>query len=538
MVYDLLIKNALIIDGTGEKGYKGDVGIINDRIKSVGETTGKAKKVIDATGKYLCPGFIDSHSHSDLSIPVNPTNSFKLEQGVTTEITGQCGLSLFPVSKDNFDEFNNTPITDMTEFDSSFNVREMTSAKKWFNYVDNLNVGTNMSILVGHGAIRAAVMGYSSREAANEELNKMETLLREAMETGALGMSSGLAYAPGIFASAKELEKLVSVVAEYNGIYATHMKNQGAYLLNSVKTTIELARKFDCKTVISHLKCIGKPNWGKAKEVAKMIKNAREDGVRIACDFYPYLAGATTLKVTLPPSVLEGGVDKLIERLKTKEYRDYVRKQINNPTEEWENVIGNNGFESILVAKASRTPDAEGKTLKEYADSINKDCFEAYFDLFVKNGVESDVQTINFVMDEEDLLSVMNIENCMVGTDSMIMRAGEFVHPRAIGAFPRFIGRYVRDKKIMSIETAIKNITGYPADFYGINSKGYIKNGYDADILIFDYNSIIDNADFTDCYKPNDGIEYVIINGKIAVEQGKYNGVTNGQIMRHKGTKI
>ena len=533
-MYDILIKNAAIVDGSGKPAYTGNLLVSDGKIAGVGDVTGEAKTVIDAAGKVLTPGFIDSHGHNDITILFDPTNRYKLEQGVTTEVSGCCGESLFPVATENYEERSATKsILDFNKYHCDFDPRKYTSGKIWFDYADSLPLGTNMIMLVGHGAIRAAVMGFENRPATPVELEQMKALLREAMEAGAAGMSTGIAYAPGVFTPEEEIQELCQVVAEYGGIYSTHMRNQGARLLDSVEETLRVTRKTGVKTVISHLKSIGKPNWGQIKQVRERIDLAiKEEHLPITWDAYPYVAGSTTLKITLPPSVLGGGDSELVQKMRQTYWRAYVKEQIQNPTEQWENAIGNNGFDSIFVISAPATPDAEGKTLQEYADCLKSDPFEAYFDLIEKNMETGDVKTINFVMCEEDLMDAIKCPYSMIGSDGCVISTDEQVHPRGIGTFPRYLGRYVRDQRILSMEDGIRKLTGLAAEFYDLKNKGYLYQDYDADLVLLDYDKVLDHADFGNCFQKNEGIEMVILGGKVVVENGTFNGTCNGCVVR------
>lgn len=535
MKYDIKIKNVNIVDGTGKPAYRGTVLITGTTIAAVGEADGEAETVIDGSGKYLTPGFIDSHGHNDLTILFDPSNKYKLEQGVTTEIAGCCGETLFPVSAENYEECNlSEAILKFGTEENDFNPREFVSGKAWFRYMDRLKLGTNMITLVGHGAIRAAVMGFQARKATEKELEQMKELLREAMEAGAAGMSSGIAYAPGVFAPEEEIRELCRIVAEYDGFYCTHMRNQGAHLLDSVEETLRVTKETGVRTVISHLKSIGKPNWGQIEKVRERIDRARSENLPVTWDSYPYRAGSTTLTVTLPPSLLEGGGQQLAERIRRKEWQEYVKQQIAHPTEVWENAIGSNGFGDIFILSAPNTPAAEGKTIQEYADLQGRDPFDVYFELIADNMETADVKTINFVMCEEDLQNALFCPYSMVGSDGSVVSEKKQTHPRGVGTFPRYLGRYIRDGKVLTLEEGICKITGIPAEFYGLTRKGIIRPGYDADLVLLDYQHVMDHAEFGNCFQPNEGIELVILNGNIVVENNRFNGTCCGKALKYR----
>lgn len=526
-MYDVLFKNVRIVDGSGKSSTVGDVAVENGRIAKVGNVAEEeARKVIQGERKVLAPGFIDVHSHSDIFLGRGTDCRYKLLQGVTTEIAGQCGLTVAPVSADHYEERNGIGVM-VVGIDGR---RQYTSCKKWHRALETMELGTNLSLFVGQGTIRETVMGYSDRPAGREELEEMKALVREAMEAGCQGLSSGLAYPPGNFTVKEEIAELCRVVAEYGGIYATHMKNQADHMLDCVADTIQVARETGCRTVISHIKSIGKRNWGNVSKAMEMIEEARKEGLDVWCDVYPYVAGSTTLTVTLPPSILEGGSDKIVERLGKKEVQEYIEHQFQYPSEKWENAVGLSGLESFLVISAPDTPEAEGKRITEYAQSLGIRPFEAYIKLLREN--QANVGTVNFVMSEDDFISAVKNEICMVGSDGNYRTGDRVTHPRSVGTFPRYLGRYARDRGLTSLELAVRKITGYPADQYGLNYKGYIREGYDADLVLFDWDKIMDTADFSNCFGPNEGIEYVIVNGKFAVEQGAYNGTRGGKLIR------
>ncbi len=527
-MYDIIFKNAEVIDGTGSKPYIADVAVLDGKITLIANGIDeKAEKVIDCTNKQLSPGFIDSHSHSDLLILADPGCEAKLKQGVTTEIAGQCGNTLGPVSKTNYEKFNATSaVTAFSKADRS----EFTSIKKVFEYYESLDFGTNQLNFVGHGTIRQSVMGFENRAATKQELNEMIELLEEAMRSGAIGLSTGLAYAPGNFTPHEEIVELCKIVKKYNGIYVTHMRNQSNLVLECIKDNIEIAKITKCKVCISHIKCIGKSNWGKMQQAIELIEKARKDGLDIWCDVYPYVAGATTLTVTLPPSILAGGTESTIEKLKDIKYQEYIKSQFQKPTENFENALGENGYENFLVALAPNTPNANGKTLQEIADEANLDPFDAYIKLLIDN--DTNIFTVNFVMSEDDLKLAIRYEHSLIGSDGVYVKGQKQTHPRGIGTFTRFLGRYARELNYYNKEDAIRKLTGLVADKFRLESKGYIQEGFDADIVVFDWDTIIDTADFKNSLGENIGIEYVVVNGHIAIENDKVSEKLNGKLLR------
>ncbi len=529
-MYDIIIKNGNIYDGLNQNGTQLDLAIKDSKIVNISPKIDEpAKTTLDAQNLVVAPGFIDSHSHNDFTVIFNSSNFQKLEQGVTSEVVGLCGETFFPVNADNYENTNQNMNSSLEENDK-VDPREFSSSKKWFDYLSKLEIGTNMISLVGHGAIRANVMGFKDQVASKVEIEKMKDLLTEALQSGARGFSSGLAYAPGLFSDYNEILELCKVLAKYNGVYSTHMRNQGAKLLDSIAETIELARITGCTVVISHLKSIGKPNFGKVQAASEMIIKAQEEGLKVYCDAYPYLASSTTLKITLPPSLLAGGDEVLLERLATQKWQEYVKNQILEPTEQWENSIGNNGFESILIIKADNSPNAIGKNIAEYAKLTNQDVFSAYFNLILEN--KANVSTINFVMAEEDLMSAITLKYCMIGTDgSTITDNNKKIHPRNVGTFPQFFTDFVRERKILSLKEAIYKTSYLPSMVYGLKNKGQIQEGFDADLTIFDPHKIKATSNFQNGHGKNEGIQNVICNGVISVQENKFTGKTGGGLV-------
>lgn len=513
-MFDVIIKNARIIDGTGKPGFRGDVGVLDGKIVQVGKVEGEAGLEADATGLTLSPGFIDSHGHSDRVVLDDPLLACKLEQGITTELAGQCGGGPAPSGPDR----NNRSGRYYPDFGSF--VREL----------ERTSLGINLALFVPHGAVRAAVMGYENRRPAGQELDRMRALILDGMESGALGMSSGLAYIPGLFSDQREITELSRVVAQFGGTYVSHMRNQADRLVESVKETIQVGRDTGCKVAISHHKAMGPDNWGKTRQTVELIDHAAAEELHVINDVYPYTANSTTLLNALPPRELAGGPSAVVERLRDKEYRKYVREQIFNPTQQWDNNVKNVGYGKFLITRAPKTPEAQGKFLTEYAECIGLDPFDALTQLLIEN--ETRVSVSIFNMCEEDILTVIGSTHTSIGTDGVYTQGEKVVHPRAFGTFPRFLGRYVRERKVMPLEEAIRRITSLPAEFYSLRGKGLIREGYDADITVFDPETILDKSDFKNPFAGNEGVEYVFVAGKLAVRRNKNTGARAGGVLK------
>lgn len=527
---DILIKNATIIDGTGKERYIADVSVKDGKIAGIGNIDEEAATVINAKGLCLTPGFIDSHGHSDTKIFEDPVCAYKLRQGVTTEISGNCGTTLAPVSDKNFPSYQkymtafNNPVTEEYKKYDTFG--------KYLDEVEKLKLGINLCCYVGHAAIRMAAMGYDDREPTKDEMEYMKNLVREAMESGALGMTSGLAYAPGSFSNQKEITEICSVVGEYGGIYCSHIRNSGNEVCKSVADTIEVGRKTGCKIVIAHNKVSGKENWGRSVDNIKLIHDAVDEGLDVSHDVYPYTASSTTLNISMPPSYLGMGLDVLADKIQDRDFQLELKDKIFNPVEVWGNGLRSLGYGAYLITAAPETPEAVGKTILEYAEYIGLDEFDAYVDILAKNRLR--VIAITFGMSEEDVVNFLKSEYAMIGSDGVYIPGDTVTHPRGIGCFPRFLGRYVRDKKVVTLEEGIRKMTSLPAEKYFLKNKGKIEKGFDADLVLFNPDTIIDQADYRHPFLDNLGISYILVNGNIAVKDNVIVNHKAGRLIRRK----
>ncbi len=522
--FDIIIKNGEIVDGTGQKGFAGSIAVKDGKIAAVEKSLqGTATEIIDACGHVIAPGFIDPHAHNDGYIFLDPSNLYKLSQGVTTEISGNCGEGLVPVSEQFYDE--------MFEYYRPYypgdKFRTYTSGEIFYNEVSKLPLGNNLGFLCAHGTLRMYAMGFSNREASATEMNLMKEKLAECLEAGALGMSSGLVYSPGCFANTQELIELCKVVKEHDGIYASHMRSEGYALKEAVEETIEIARRAGVRTVISHLKALGRNYWGLSAEVTQLIESAQKDGIEIFCDQYPYPNSCTVLHWVIPMEYTEGGFIQMCEKLSDPSHRQYIKDMYQNKFGPWDNLMENITPDGIHILKADKTPDAVGKTLKEYAESLHADPYDVLFDTIIAN--KADAIAAFDCMSEKDIRLIMQKDYCMVGSDGIDVRPKEETHPRLTGTFPRILGRYVREEKVISLEKAIKKMTFLPASVLKLKEKGLLWAGYDADICIFDKEKILDNGTLGNFNIRPVGIDYVIVNGKTAFQGGHYTGVASGK---------
>ncbi len=539
MAYDILIKDAKIIDGTGGPWFWGDIAIEGDTIKAVGRRIeAEADRVIRAEGLAAAPGFIDPHSHADAVAPVFPELESLVMQGITTVIAGNCGSSLAPV---------NPELRELMERQARrWLPPELELKLTWTTFDEYLTemekrlYGVNMAHLVGHGTIRAAAMGYEARDPTPEELEKMKELTAEAMEAGAWGLSTGLIYPPGCYAKTEEIIELAKVAARYGGVYASHIRGEGKTLLEAVREAIRIGEEAGIPVEISHHKAASREMWGRSTETLRMMEEARKRGVDVTCDQYPYRAGATSLATLLPPWAHEGGMEKLLERLKDPELRERMRRDIERGLPGWENFVEELGWENIYIShvQTEKNKAAEGKNLVEVKEMRGEpDEFTALCNLLQEE--EGAVGMIIFAMDEEDVRRIMRHPLQMVGTDALAasprgpMSHGK-PHPRYYGTYPRVLGRYVRELGVLTLEEAVRKMTSAPAQRFGLWDRGLIRPGFKADIVIFNPDTIIDKATFENPHQFPEGIEYVIVNGIIEVDRGELTGELGGRVLRKR----
>jgi len=530
-VIDLIIKNARVVDGTGTLAFEADIAIDKRKIIEIGSIGQTAKETIDAEGFVVTPGFIDVHGHSDIFAIADPGRASKLCQGVTTEICGQCGLGPAPVS----DEFYQQYIGLCNSFGAPIypDSKSFTSFGIYIDYMERLPLGINTAYFIPHGILRLAVMGLSPEKPSPEQLEKMKSLIREGMESGALGLSSGLMYPPGIFADEAELTALNEIVGEYGGIYTSHVRDQGNRLEECIEETIRIAQNASVRANISHHKASGKNNWGKVKATTKMIHDAE---IPTRHDVYPYVAGSTTLLATLPPFLQKLPHPELIAYLGNKENRTTLEDAIFNPMVGFESPLNDCGYDGLMIFHAARTKDAIGKTVLQYSKEKGLDPFDAYLNLLIEN--ELNAGFIGFSMSEANVEMLLSDPLCMFGTDALYVEGMPMTHPRAIGTFPRILGHYVRENGLISFEEAIRKMTSLPATFYGLSGKGFIKEGMDADLVILNPDTIIDHADYKQPLLSNDGIYRVIVGGEIAVSDNKPLKVLKGKVIRRLSQPI
>jgi len=529
---DLAIKNGRIVDGTGNPWFKGDVGIADGRIVKIGNLdTEESVRVIDAKGLVVAPGFIDMHSHSDLSPLINPRTESKVRQGITTEVVGNCGVSGAPLNDFLKEEFmKTTPILEEAGLKLDWS-----TMSEYLCRLDEKKIAINIVSLVGNGNVRTMVMNYDARKPTKKELEEMRKVLAKALEEGAFGLSSGLIYPPSCYADTSELTELCKVVAQYGGIYTSHIRGEEEKLIDSVKEAIKIGEKARVPVEISHHKAAGKTNWGKVKRTLRMMEKARERGVDVTCDVYPYLAGSTGLDAMLPPYVYEGGVEKLVERLKDEKTRQRLRQEMTEGIGGWASHLIAGGWDAIMIAYCKGHPEFEGKTILEITQQKGVDPFDFVFDLLIEE--KASVSIVHFLMCEKDVRTVLKHPVSMIGSDSSawapygVLAKGK-PHPRSYGTFPRILGRYVREEDLLTLENVVRKMTSLPAQKLRLRDRGLVREGMWADITVFDPKSVTDKATYSEPHQYPTGIEYVIVNGKVVIENGEHTGELPGQALR------
>ncbi len=526
-MFDLLIKNGTVVDGTGKRRFVSDIGVKEGLIADIGSLKHRnAKRIIDVNGLIVSPGFIDCHTHSDLSVLHDPARLPKVSQGVTTEVVGNCGMSAAPINKKTLNLMKEYVKPVLGDYDSwSWN-----SVADYLKIVEKANPVVNVAALIGHGTIRTSVMGFENRPPTSVELNLMKELIREGMEAGAFGISTGLSYPPGTYASTDELVELSKVVVEYGGIYATHLRDQVDGLVDSVNEAITIAEQTNIPIIISHHKTVGKRNTGRVKETLSLLDNADERGYNTSSDTYPYTKGSTSLAAILPPWAVEGGFKKLFERLKKLEIREKIKRDFLTGLKGWENRSKALGWENIIISfvQSDKNFFLEKMSIQEASEELNKQPADFVMDILIEE--EGNVGVIFNNSTETDLQMVMAHRKTMIGSDGLDV--GDNPHPRLYGTFPKVLSKYVRETNLLTLEEAIHKMTGLTVTQFGIEEVGFIKKRYRADFTIFNLDNIKDEASFENSRELSKGIQYVIVGGEVVYENRKMTGIRNGKVLR------
>ncbi|MCX8036878.1 MAG: D-aminoacylase [Candidatus Sumerlaeia bacterium] len=493
---DLVIRNALLCDGTTQTAAVGDIAIRGDRIVAVGKfSTRGSPRQIEATGLVAAPGFIDLHTHSeDIAKPALRLNKNYLMQGVATVVTGNCGSGRMDIAK----------------------------------YLDEIaqnGAGTNVAHLIPHSRIRSTVLGTDQqRKPSPDELAKMKALVDEGMRAGAWGISTGLPYVPGCFADADELVELARVAGRHGGLFVSHIRNEGIRVVESVAEVIAIGQSAKLPVHISHIKVISRQAWGLSEKVIQLIEEAHRRGQKVTADQYPYIASSTDLGSMVIPSEYRSA-KKLAESLADKTRADEVRKRIA------EGIEARNGADALVIAKYAKNPAWQGKSLAAIAAQKGLTPVDLVIEI-VQNG---NARIVNFAMNEDEVRRFMRLPYVATASDGAVMLPDNSIpHPRSYGCFPRKIGRYALTSKTLSLEAAIRSASGLPADIFQIPERGYLRPGYFADVVVFDPKTFRDTATFTNPHQYATGVRFLFVNGKAAIANGKVTGELAGRVLRHK----
>ena len=505
--FDIVIRNGTIVDGSGDEAYKRDIGIINDQIIKIGDLSNHSSRItIDATNLIVSPGFIDSHTHAIRGIFDVPTAESSLLQGITTLTDGNDGTSPYPIDEH-------------------------------YQKIERTKISPNWAVFVGQGTIRQEVMGLENRDPTDSELSKMEMLIKEAMEDGALGISTGLFYVPGSFSSTSEVISLSKIAASYGGIYISHMREEAVDVLKSINETINIGIEAKIPVQITHHKIIGKDNWGLSYETLKLVDNAIKEGVNVSIDQYPYTASQTSIRALIPQWAQAGGRNSLLARMDDPKTRQLIIDEI------IERILFDRGGghpKNIFISKSSWNTSMEGKNLAELCIERNLEpspynAAIVVFEIIKGGGATAVYHAIN----SDDVDRIMQHPMTSIASDGPITVFGVgSPHPRTYGTFARVLGRYVRDRNILTLEEAIRKMTSLPAHILSINKRGLLREGYYADITIFDSETVIDKATFEDPHQYAVGINTVLVNGVIVVENGLHNGNRPGRVLRGPGYNL
>jgi dihydroorotase/N-acyl-D-amino-acid deacylase len=532
--FDLVIINGHIIDGTGSPWYSGDVGIRNGRIAAIGNLSESArKKTIDAHGKAVAPGFIDMLGQSEATILVDPRLPSKIYQGITTEITGEGGSAaplndaIIEADRAGYEHLKITP--------------DWRTFRQFFTRLEKQGMGINLASYVGATQVRRMVLGDDDKQPNPGQLEKMKSLVRDAMHDGAVGVSTSLEYAPAPYAKTEELIALAGEAARFGGIYATHMRNESDTILESIDEALRIGREAHVPVEIWHLKVAGKANWGRMPEVVARINQARAQGADVSADTYAYPAWFNSMSAFIPPWAHDGGDAKLIERLKDPATRARIRKDMETPSKDWDNEWQEiPGPEAVMigVVQNSALKQFQGKRLSEVAKTWNKDPMDALFDLLVED--KAFTACAVFGMSEPDVTLALqqpwvSVDNDSSGASPEGILGEEHPHPRAYGTFPRVLRKYVREEKKLTLEDAIRKFSALPAQRMRLADRGVLKQGMWADVVIFDPEAIRDLATFDNPNQLSQGMEFVLVNGVPVIEGGKMTGALPGKVLRGAG---
>jgi len=532
--FDLIIRNGNVVDGSGELWFPADVAVKGDTIVKVGrleEAELSAKQTIDARGLTVAPGFIDIHSHSDYSLLVDGTAQSKIRQGVTTEILGEAH-SAGPLK--------GKAKKDLSEYGLQADWKTL---GEYFTRLQKSGMSVNVASYVGATQIRSCVLGDESRAPTAAETEEMKQLAAEAMRDGAMGLSSSLIVPPDTYLDTRQLTDLASAVKPFGGIYSTHIRSEGEGIFDAIREAISIGEQAQVAVDIIHLKIADKRLWGRMPEVINLIAEAQAKGLRVTANQYPYVAGQNNLDALIPPWAMEGGREQMLARLNDPALRGRMEKDILNGVPGWfDHYLAMKGWESCVVAgvNSEKNKMHEGKSIEQISKALSKKPFDVVFDLLKDEG--GSVPAVYFLMSEDDVRTALQTSWVSIGSDGTAVRPDGILgkgkpHPRWYGTFPRVLGKYVREEKVLAQEEAVKKMTSLNAAKLGIEDRGLLKAGKKADITIFSAERMIDKATFENPHQYPEGIEYVIVNGTLVIEKGQHLGSKPGRVLYGKGKK-
>lgn len=518
---DFLIKNGLLTDGSGSALVPMNVGIKGDTIVYIGHEEPPCKEVIDASGLVVSPGFIDTHTHSEFTLLADGRAEGRISQGVTTEINGNCGLSAAPLYGEAFERRE----ADLKELDIT---QRWNTFGEYFALLKRKGIAVNFATLCGHGNIRGSVVGYRNEVPDEAQMAEMKRLTDEATKAGAKGISTGLIYPPGVFSTTEELIELTKVVAESGGLYASHMRSEGDRLIESIEETIRIGKEAGTAVHISHLKTAGERNWHKVDSAIGVIEAARSSGLEVTCDRYPYIASSTDLDTVLPSWVYEGGYDDEIDRLKDKATREKIRNEVGEKDEKY--------WKGICVSSTvnSKNEWMEGESIADIAAKMRMSPFDALIEILIDERVRTGA--VFFSMSEDNLKRFLALPYAMIGSDSSVRsfsgvtRKGK-PHPRGFGSFTRVIRKYVSEEGLLGLAEAVRRMTSLAASTFGLKRRGLIREGFLADITVFDYERVADGATFKEPFLRSEGVVHVFVNGAPALKYGELAGGRTGRVL-------